>query len=238
MAPVHGSQTIDHASMSPSSPISVLTLVLWVPSLMVGVLGILVPYNRPVAPGKEPPPIHAEVLEARLTAEPFSVAEPEAAPQNLSTPSLPPSIPVLTALPAVARVPLAQASHALDFPSIEAASIQSSTQAVASGSVQSDEAEPAAMPSPGPLILTYGQGEGKQPAPEYPRRAMAGGQEGTTVVRFSVGENGRVLAAEAVSRSPWPLLNEAAVRVIRERWRFRPGALRLYEVAIRFQLQK
>ena len=57
-------------------------------------------------------------------------------------------------------------------------------------------------------------------------------------VRFSVGENGRVLEAEAVTPAPWPLLNEAALRVIKERWRFRPGPARLYEVAIRFELKR
>jgi TonB family protein len=64
------------------------------------------------------------------------------------------------------------------------------------------------------------------------------GQEGTVTVRFSVGESGRVLTAEALKPSPWPLLDNAAVRVVRERWRFRAGEVRLYEVAIRFELTK
>jgi hypothetical protein len=34
------------------------------------------------------------------------------------------------------------------------------------------------------------------------------------------------------------LLNRAALRVVRERWRFSPGAIRVYEVSIRFELKK
>ena len=86
--------------------------------------------------------------------------------------------------------------------------------------------------------LTFGHGEGKQPAPEYPTQAMRAGQEGVVTIRFTVGENGRVPSAEAMSPSAWPLLNQAALRVVRERWRFRSGPVRLYEVSIRFQLQK
>ena len=79
---------------------------------------------------------------------------------------------------------------------------------------------------------------GRQPAPDYPWRAQREGQEGTVTVRFTVSEEGRVLAAEAVKPCPWNMLNEAAVRVIKERWRFVTGPIRLYEVSIRFQLTK
>jgi periplasmic protein TonB len=99
---------------------------------------------------------------------------------------------------------------------------------------------PVTIESVAPPVQTivYGQGEGRQPAPDYPQRAIREGQEGTAVVRFTVEENGRVSAAELISPSPWALLNGAALRVVRERWRFRPGVLRLYQVSIRFELTK
>jgi protein TonB len=90
---------------------------------------------------------------------------------------------------------------------------------------------------PPPQQLVYGQGEGRQPAPEYPYRARREGQEGVVKVRFLVGEDGRVLSAEAPAPSPWPMLNDSALRVVRERWRFRAGTVRNYEVAIKFQLR-
>ena len=57
-------------------------------------------------------------------------------------------------------------------------------------------------------------------------------------IGLTVSEDGRVLAAEVVAASPWPLLNEAARRTVRERWRFAPGPVRRFEVPIRFELQR
>ena len=84
--------------------------------------------------------------------------------------------------------------------------------------------------------LTFGQGEGRQPSPEYPAQAIQQHQEGTVVVRLVVGENGQVSSAEATQPCPWPMLNEAALRAVRHQWRFPAGDLRVYEVAIRFQI--
>jgi protein TonB len=86
--------------------------------------------------------------------------------------------------------------------------------------------------------LTFGHGEGKQPAPQYPARALNEGQEGTVRVQFTVGADGRTVAAELASQSPWPLLNEAALKVVRERWRFASGPVRRYEVPIHFRIRK
>jgi protein TonB len=86
--------------------------------------------------------------------------------------------------------------------------------------------------------LTYGEGEGQQPAPEYPREAVLAQQEGVVVVRFVVGKDGRVISADAVTPSHWPLLNQAAVRAVRDTWQFAPGPVRSYEVSIQFQLRQ
>jgi protein TonB len=96
----------------------------------------------------------------------------------------------------------------------------------------------AAAPTLPVQSITYGLGEGKQPAPEYPSRAMREGQEGTVQILFAVAPDGHVLTAEISKASPWRLLNEAAVRAVRDRWRFRAGTARRYEVAIRFELSK
>ena len=86
--------------------------------------------------------------------------------------------------------------------------------------------------------LVFGQGEGRQPAPPYPPTAIRQGQEGIVTVRLNVGSDGQVTAAEASIPSPWPLLNEAAIRTVRNRWYFTAGVPRSYEVIIRFKIQK
>jgi TonB family protein len=83
--------------------------------------------------------------------------------------------------------------------------------------------------------LTYGQGEGQQPAPEYPLEADIAGQHGSILVRFTIGEDGRVTSAEATQPCPYPLLNQSAVRTIREEWRFKPGPVRIDEIIIEFK---
>ena len=95
--------------------------------------------------------------------------------------------------------------------------------------------------APSPLVqhLTYGHGEGRQPAPIDPYEAALAHQQGTVVVRFTVDANGNVTGADAVSPSPWPLLNQAAVRAVRDTWHFSAaGAPRAYEVSIQFKLKE
>ncbi len=86
--------------------------------------------------------------------------------------------------------------------------------------------------------LTFGQGEGAQPAPDYPTDALEAGEEGAVLIRFTVGQDGRVIGAKVASPSRWPLLNNAALQVIQDRWRFAGGAVRTYEVSIRFKINR
>jgi TonB family protein len=64
------------------------------------------------------------------------------------------------------------------------------------------------------------------------------GQEGSVTVQFTVDEAGRVTSVATTSASRWPLLNQAALRVIRQKWHFAPGVERSYEVVIQFQLER
>jgi TonB family protein len=77
---------------------------------------------------------------------------------------------------------------------------------------------------------------GSMPAPSYPAEARRRGQTGTVVVEFTVDASGRVISAYAKSPSPWPLLNEEAVRTVR-RWKFPPGGVMKLQRPIVFQLR-
>ena len=224
---------------SPSTPgevnrLAVFTLVLWLSCLVVGVLGLALPYARPRPPA---PPEEAIIqpLQVELTQD--SLPPPEAEPPPTDPLKPPPPPDALTPPPIAQPIAVAKPSPAIAF----ALPVEGPTRIV--DAKRAEYTRPPATNTPAPAFpsaqpLTYGQGEGKQPAPEYPTAARREGQEGTVVVRLTVGENGRVLTAEALSPSPWPLLNEAALRAVRERWHFHSGPPRAYDVAIRFNLSK
>ncbi|HKX60910.1 MAG TPA: energy transducer TonB [Verrucomicrobiae bacterium] len=238
---ISGSNELDNENREDSSAVSlwdVATLVAWVGCLIVGTAGLLLHYIRPLPAAKSPPPIEAEFLNVELTSDPLPTSDvPPPPPSSLKTP--PPLPPEPLKVAALSLVPVAAPDAAVAFPVPVEGPVQI-VPAQDASPARPVENKPATDASPAPPVqpLTYGVGEGRQPAPEYPRAAERAGQEGTVRVRFTVGENGRVLATDASSPSPWSLLNESALRVIRERWRFRPGAVRLYEVSIRFELRK
>jgi protein TonB len=201
---------------------AVFTSVLWLGCLLVGVLGMAMPYARP----KPPRPTEKFVVQ-QLQVELTKDSPPPSDAQPAAPDALVPPLPIAVAQPSAAiafAIPVEGPTRIVEARRAEySRPVVTSTPAVA-------------IPAPQPLI--YGQGEGKQPGPEYPLASRRQGQEGTVVVRFTVGENGHVVAAEAFSPSPWPLLDDAALRVVRERWRFRAGPARTYDVAIRFSLSK
>ena len=239
---------VSRTGSSPSSPrtpsvrdsreaddfVPVLTFVIWTGCLLVGLAGAVFTYARPLPPAPEPPPVTAQILNVELMAADASPLPEPSTPNLLEPPPLtPPAIPS-------APPPMAVAAPSPEIAFAVPIKAPARIVPVAEASFRNLDA-PISEPTPTPLAarpLTFGQGEGKQPAPEYPRVALREGQEGVVTVRLSVGLDGRVLTAEAASPSAWPLLNDAAIRVVKNRWRFAPGVVRLYEVAIRFQINK
>jgi TonB family protein len=211
----------------------ILTLVVWLGCLAVGGVGLTWHYSRPQAARPAPVPIQAEFLSVELTSEPVPPPEEVSLPPAAAKP--PPLAPPPAVPPSPPLLPVAEPNPAIAF-SVPVAAPARIVEVKAASPVFM--LVPAPTPAPAFETLVHGVGEGRQPAPNYPLRALREGQEGKVTVRFNVGENGQVLEAAAVGRSPWPLLNAEAVRVIRERWRFQSGAARLYEVSIHFQLRK
>ena len=227
-----GSRTLDEPNVT-----AVFTLVLWFVCLSVGLLGFVLHYERP-RPLKAPEePVIAQQLQVELAQEPQP--PPDAEPQPLD-PLAPPPPPDAFTPPAVAQ-PIAVASFtpavAFALPVAGPSRVVEVNRAEYARRPATNTPAPAAT-TPTAQPLTFGEGEGKQPAPDYPPLAKQRGQEGTVVVRLTVDENGQVRRAEAALPSPWPLLNEAALKVVRERWHFRTGSARVYEVAVRFELTK
>lgn len=215
---------------------SIVTTTIWTTCLAIGLIGIIIPYARPALAKKAEAPIQAELLNVELTDDPLPPLENSSAPPpDVLTP--PPSTKPTTPPSAPALIPVAAPSQAIAF----ALPVPGPTKIVAADQASySTPTETARPESAAPVVrqITFGHGEGKQQKPEYPARAQREGQEGLVRVVFTVGPDGRTVDAELAARSPWPLLNEAALKVIRERWRFAPGPIRRYEVPINFKLQK
>ena len=207
--------------------LQVLTLVVWLVWAAIGVIGLLTSHARP-RPQQEPPPIpplQAELVNVELTDEPpIEVADAAPAPADESEP--PPPEADVPPLPAVALP-----SPAIAF----AVPIEGPARIVAAA--QANLARVPITPRSAQRI-TFGVGEGKQPAPLYPEQAQREGQEGVVGIRFTVGPDGRVQSAEVSSPSPWPLLNQSALRTVRDQWRIAPGASPLKEVFIRFKINQ
>jgi periplasmic protein TonB len=200
----------------------VLTFVIWVVCLAIGLLGFLLSYSRPHRPVKTPESVKVERLVVELSNAPEVSPENDHPPGNIAS----------TPLPADAMAPppiaVAEPSAAIAF----AVPVEGPTRVVPFN--EATYAKPTTMPSI--QRLTFGQGEGRQPSPQYPVLAIQQHQEGTVIVRLVVGENGQVSSAEATQPCPWPMLNEAALRAVRQQWRFSPGDLRVYDVAIHFEI--
>jgi TonB family protein len=196
-------------SDSESQLLPKVTLVLWLACLVVGIAGWWLTYAHSRPPPKQAEPIQAELVDIKIAREPSPALPPPAvSPEPPSASALPAPMPALS---------FATPTQMRTLPSVKPV-----------GTV----APPATQQ------LIYGQGEAIQPAPQYPIEAQLAGQRGVVVIRFTVDQNGNVTSARAISPCPWPLLNQSAVRAVRETWHFQSGAVRSYEVSIRFVLRQ
>lgn len=219
-----------------SALVPMLTLVIWIGSVSIGIAGFVLPYLRPQPPVKTPPPVIAELLNVELTTDPLPPANPAPPPPNLVQPppvAQPPATPPPPQMMSVAA-PSPQIAFAVPIaaPATVVPVKEASYRTVETPVV----APPAVAIPPAPTPLIFGQGEGKQPAPDYPRESRRQRQEGSVTVVFVAGEDGRVLSAEVSSASPWPMLNNSALRVVKMRWRLSPGKLRSHTITFHFVL--
>ena len=253
-------------SASPTQrPAQILTLVVWSTCACIGVLGLWLHHPWPQAPVKIAEPMTAQVAvelpppELKLEVPPPPA--PELAPKEITlhpattaVASTPPPPLAQVALPNAPTVtPVAAPSAAIAFAvpvagptrivaQVDAAagptsgSPKGSTKGVPGGVAGSTGTTVGAAPAPKQLV--FGQGEGRQDKPTYPREALKRKQEGSVGIRFIVDETGSVSEAEIAEPCPYPLLNLAALEVVKKSWRFPSGDKRLYQVSIRFQMSR
>lgn len=214
---------------------SVLALVLWLGGVTIGVLGLILPYQRPRPRAVAPAPVRANLVEVEM--DPVPSLPPDAGPAWAAAPVPSPT----PALPTISKAaPWLTVAEPLPATPV-ARPIDGATGRVAVAQAGLMRLPPSVVVPPKRTpkrTLTPGSSEGHQPAPYYPVEAVRARQEGTVGIGFTVREDGGVLQAEVVAPSPWPLLNEAALHTVRRHWRLAPGTSRRYEVSIRFQLHE
>lgn len=236
--------------MSPfSHALNTGTLAAWLSVAGFGTVGVLMPDWRdaPEPPPATPAVVETQWLEPEIllgdadpTTDPApappaaEVAPPEPlpAPPEMPEAAAPEPLPEIPDLPPPRPVaPVAKATKPA-----AAAPRPSPPRSTAAARPPSTAAGAPGTPAGAGLSQTARLAAGRMPSPAYPAEARHKGQTGTVTVEFTVDTSGRVIAAYAKSPSPWPLLNEEAVRTVR-RWRFPPGGVMKLQRPIVFQLR-
>jgi protein TonB len=194
--------------------------------LLIGAVGFKVPrvIIKPLSEVSEPIPV--------VFTPPEEVQQPDK-PDVPDEPPPPTDQPMDT--PAVAVVAAVADSSAVAF-SVPVKG------AVAVASVRYAAPPPANLtaPPPRPAPVKFNPNAtsdgGVYPQPMYPRFAMRQKQQGIVIVEMKVDADGAVISAEVFKSSGYTVLDEAAVDVVKTRWRFPAGPVRLFQWSCTFQL--
>lgn len=208
--------------------LTVFTAVVWLVFGAAGVAGLKLQYQMLQTAPKARPPVTVERLNLHVVK-----TESAGSPRMQVTPR--PQVPEPAALAAPqlpSLLPVADPKLSIPFPlAVEGPSkIVEAAKAAPTSPV-------AATPST-VQHLTFGEGEGDQPAPEYPREAKIGHEEGNVTVQMTIDEGGNVTDAQVTSACPWPILNQAALRAVRDTWHFEKGPVRYRDVEFVFELHQ
>lgn len=168
--------------------------------------------------------------EQPTETDPASVAEPLPAPPELPEVAETAPLPDVPDFPAIAENPAPQAVPATKSTTRKGPSANNRQTSAGGRTTGKPGAGSSGMSTAARIAA------GRMPAPVYPAEARRKGQTGTVVVEFTVDSGGRVTYANASRPSPWPLLNQEAVRTVLT-WRFPPGDFISLERPIVFRLK-
>lgn len=223
------------------------TLATWLSVAGFGTVGVIVPHWHPI-------PALPGAVEVTMLDQDFTLGE--SAPYTGSGKSVQtaPAEPAELPISPPELAPMAELEPLPEIPALPSPTIQpfenpvlrktGGSPAVTSGSPAPARRKTAASGSGGSGAAAASSGgssadrlaAGRMPAPSYPAESRRKGQTGTVLVEFTVDTQGRVISAHAKSPSPWPLLNNEAVRTVRC-WKFPPGGIMKLQRPIVFQLR-
>jgi TonB family protein len=249
MRAFHGKQSVvTFAAEKPSilmhsltHALNIGTLATWLSVAAFGSVGVMLGRAVHLPPVADAAGV--ELVSAPLEVESIDVTEnfSEAADRSVSDESIelpapPEMLPVMQseALPEVPEMPVAEvgrvvtvAVNRLVNPTNQQSAKPQKSSAVANNAT---EGSAATMSNAARLAA------GRMPAPRYPSEARNKGQAGTVLIEFTVDPSGRVSSAHIASPCPWSVLNEEALRAVRN-WKFPPGSVMTFKKPIVFKLR-
>jgi TonB family protein len=228
--------------------LNVATLAAWITVGIGAVIGFSVDQEWTVAVVKKPQPLSVSTTvdiapaEAPAGSEQAMASEENAAEGDLMPISHAVTPPPMPQLEEVAELPeIPQMAETVIKPNAtrvaaptkprQQAQMPSGNRGVAKNA-KSGDGPPSTATS-----LSFGSGAGKQPAPHYPISARRNNHQGTVVVEFIVGTDGRVVNAWIKTPCPYDALNQSALSTIRRSWKFPVGEARRFRIPIVFQLK-
>jgi TonB family protein len=195
--------------------------------LVVGLIGLNAPkvIHKPLSEPMEVVPVVFTPPEEQPKAEP-EVKQEEAEPQDT---------PVET--PQVAAVVAAADASTVAFAvPVEGAVAVASPRFVPAPPPVIQAPPPKPAPTPTKFNPDAADG-GTHPKPDYPGLAQRNRYQGTVTLEIRVDESGKVTATKVQKSSGYPILDEAAVKVVTTRWSFLPGSMRILLWDCKFELR-
>ena len=217
------------------------TLAAWLSVAALGTVGLIIPGWK-FTPKRDYQG-NLEVLivtpDVTIGADAPPISPEKSAPSPPDAQPLPPAIPdIATATPLPEIPDLPPAPSPITPPAHHSAPLPAS--AGKSISASAGKSTPSTAPGNGRTGTGISKSNrfaaGHMPAPPYPAYSRSNRQEGTVVIEFTINSTGHVTAAFAKTPSPWPLLNQAAVRSVLS-WKFPPGDFITLERPIIFKLK-
>lgn len=241
-------------SSSTNYALNVITLAAWLVASLGALVGFCVRQEWSVAFVVKPQALSVMTSIDIAPAEALEAPSENDQPTENESPAEPTAVPVIATAPTPPPMPeLAPLAELPDIPEMPAPVIKKTATQVAGPSTPRPQAKPSTNTPSGDRIVTaggargngppssattlsFGSGAGRQPAPSYPLQARRSNQQGTVVVEFIVGVDGKVLSAWVKTPCAYDLLNNAALSTIRSRWKFPAGEARRYKIPIVFRL--
>jgi periplasmic protein TonB len=200
--------------------------------LLVGLIGLKAPrvIVRPIQEPVEPQMVVLQPPEEQVKPEKLDTPEEQTPDEVTVDTEVTPVISVVAA-----ETPGVQFSVPVKVlgPVTLAASAAAATAPPANNVVSAPAPQPQATKFNPTAEGTTG---GYYPKPDYPKFALKNKYQGAVTIDIKVEPSGQITSVTLQKASGYGLLDEAALEVVKERWRFPPGGKRWYYWNFEFKM--